>query len=59
VLYHLDVGERGERAGEVVDDLGKLAELGVGTAICNVARIWDRKPIEIIGSEVIPAVAAL
>ena len=59
VLFHLDVGERGERVAEVVDELGKLAELGIGTAICNVARIWDRKPIDIIGSEIIPAVAAL
>jgi F420-dependent oxidoreductase-like protein len=59
VLFHLDVGNRGERAGEVIDELGKLAELGVGTAICNVARIWDREPIDIIGSEIIPAVAAL
>ncbi len=59
VLFHLDVGERGERAAEVVDELGKLAELGIGTAICNVARIWDRKPIDIIGSKIIPAVAAL
>jgi F420-dependent oxidoreductase-like protein len=59
VLFHLDVGERGERARQVVDELGTLAELGIGTAICNVARIWDRKPIEIIGGEIIPVVATL
>jgi F420-dependent oxidoreductase-like protein len=59
VLFHLDTGERGERAGQVVDELGRLAELGIGTAICNVARIWDREPIEIIGSQIIPAVATL
>jgi F420-dependent oxidoreductase-like protein len=59
VLYHLDVGERGERARQVVDELGALAESGIDTAICNVARIWDRTPIEIIGTEIIPAVAAL
>ena len=59
VLFHIDVGNRGERAGQVVDELGKLAELGVSTAICNVAGIWDRTPIEIIGSKIIPAVAAL
>jgi F420-dependent oxidoreductase-like protein len=59
VLFHMDVGERGERAPEVVGQLAALAELGVTTAICNVAGIWGRKPIEIIGSEVIPAVAAL
>ncbi len=59
VLFHLDTGERGERASQVVDELGALAELGIGTAICNVARIWERKPIEIIGSQIIPAVATL
>jgi F420-dependent oxidoreductase-like protein len=59
VLFHIDVGQRGERAAEIVDELGKLAELGIGTVICNVAGIWDRKPIEIMGSEIIPAVAAL
>jgi F420-dependent oxidoreductase-like protein len=59
VLFHLDTGERGERASQVVDELGRLAELGIDTAICNVAGIWDRKPIEIIGSQIIPAVAAL
>jgi F420-dependent oxidoreductase-like protein len=59
VLFQLDTGERGERASQVVDELGRLAELGIGTAICNVAGIWDRKPIEIIGSQIIPAVAAL
>jgi F420-dependent oxidoreductase-like protein len=59
VLFHLDTGQRGERAGQVVDELGRLAELGIGTAICNVARIWDREPIEIIGSQIIPAVATL
>jgi F420-dependent oxidoreductase-like protein len=59
VLFHLDVGERGERASEVVEELARLAELGIGTVICNVAGIWDRKPIDVIGSEIIPAVAAL
>ncbi len=59
VLFHMDVGDSGERAAEMVDQLGKLAELGVGTAICNVAGIWGRKPIDIIGSEIIPAVAPL
>jgi F420-dependent oxidoreductase-like protein len=59
VLFHVDVGDRGERAGQMVDELAKVAALGIDTAICNVAGIWDRKPIEIIGSEIIPAVAAL
>ena len=59
LCHHLDVGGRGERTAEMIDQLGKLAGLGIGTAICNVARIWDRRPIDIIGSEIIPAVATL
>jgi F420-dependent oxidoreductase-like protein len=54
-----DVGERGERVSNVIDQLAGLAELGFGTAIGRVADVWAVRPLEIIGSEVIPAVAAL
>jgi F420-dependent oxidoreductase-like protein len=58
--YHIfDVGPKGEKAAEVVDQLGKLAELGFDTAIGAVANVWDVTPLEIIGSDVIPAVASL
>ena len=58
-IYRFDVGERGERASEVVDQLAGLAELGIDMAIGGVARVWGLKPLEVMGSEVIPAVAAL
>jgi F420-dependent oxidoreductase-like protein len=57
--FPLDVGEKGEKTGEVVDRLGALAEMGFQAAIGMVARVWEVTPLEIIGSEVIPAVAAL
>jgi F420-dependent oxidoreductase-like protein len=57
--FIFDVGEKGEKAGQVVDQLGALAEQGVQAAIGAVARVWDVTPLEVIGSEVIPAVAAL
>jgi F420-dependent oxidoreductase-like protein len=57
--YIFDVGERGERAGQVVDELGQLAELGFGTAIGAVANVWALTPLEVIGSKVIPAAEAL
>jgi F420-dependent oxidoreductase-like protein len=58
--YHIfDVGRRGEKAAEVVDQLGRLAELGFDAAIGAVANVWDVTPLEIIGSQVIPAVADL
>ena len=55
--FIFDVGEKGEKAGEIVDQLGGLAEMGFQAAIGAVANVWDVTPLEIIGSEVIPAVA--
>jgi F420-dependent oxidoreductase-like protein len=57
--FIFDVGEKGEKAAEVVDQLGALAELGFQGAIGAVARVWEVTPLEVIGSEVIPAVAGL
>jgi F420-dependent oxidoreductase-like protein len=57
--FQFDVGERGERAGQVVDQLGALAEMGFQAAIGRVARVWSVTPLEVIGDEVIPAVAGL
>jgi len=57
--FSFDVGEKGERAGEIVDQLGALAEMGFQAAIGAVARVWEVTPLEVIGSEVIPAVAGL
>ena len=57
--FSFDVGEKGEKAGEIVDQLGRLAELGFQAAIGAVADVWRVSPLETIGSEVIPAVAGL
>ena len=54
-----DVGPKGEKAQEVVDQLGGLAQMGFHAAIGAVANVWDVTPLEVIGSEVIPAVANL
>jgi F420-dependent oxidoreductase-like protein len=57
--FRFDVGEKGERAGQVVDQLGRLAGMGFQAAIGAVARVWEVTPLEVIGSEVIPVVADL
>jgi F420-dependent oxidoreductase-like protein len=57
--FPFDVGENGENAPAVVDQLGALAGMGFQAAIGLVARVWDVTPLEVIGSEVIPAVAAM
>ena len=46
-------------AAQIVDQLGELANLGFQAAIGAVGNVWDITPLEIIGAEVIPAVATL
>jgi F420-dependent oxidoreductase-like protein len=57
--FGFDVGERGEKAGELVEQLRWLAGMGVETVVGMVPRIDRITPLEIIGNEVIPAVADL
>ena len=57
--YIFDTGRSGERVSQITDDLAGLAELGFGTVIGAVANVWDLTPLELIGSEVIPAVSSL
>ena len=57
--FIFDVGEKGEKAAEITDQLGKLAEMGFQAAIGAVANVWGITPLEVIGSKIIPAVAAL
>ncbi len=57
--YQFDVGADGERAGKVVDELGQLADLGIETAVGVVKDVWRIRPLEVIGRDVIPAVASL
>jgi F420-dependent oxidoreductase-like protein len=57
--FIFDVGEKGEKAAEVVDRLGAMAELGFQAAIGAVANVWQVTPLEVIASDVIPAVANL
>ncbi|HEY1619468.1 MAG TPA: LLM class F420-dependent oxidoreductase [Streptosporangiaceae bacterium] len=58
--YHrFDVGRNGERAAAVVDELATLAAMGFSAAIGSVEGVWDVTPLEVIGRQVIPAVAAL
>jgi len=56
--FRFDVGEKGERAGQTVDQLGRLSELGFEVAIGSVADVWQVTPLEVIAADVIPAVAS-
>jgi F420-dependent oxidoreductase-like protein len=57
--FIFDPGEKGEKAAQIVDQLSELAAMGFQAAIGAVANVWEVTPLEIIGSEVIPAVAGL
>ena len=54
VYYVFDPARGTQR---IVHDLGALAEVGFAAAIGAVANVWDVRPLELIGSEVIPVVA--
>jgi F420-dependent oxidoreductase-like protein len=55
--YRFDVGPNGENAGRIVENLRRLADLGFETAIGQVVDVWQRRPLEVLGRDVIPAVA--
>ena len=57
--FAFDVGERGEKAGQVIEHLRWLSGMGIETVIGFVPRVDEITPLEIIGSGVIPAVADL
>ena len=56
VFYFFDTAKGTQR---IIDELGTLADLGFDAAIGPVANVWDVAPLEIIGADVIPAVADL
>jgi F420-dependent oxidoreductase-like protein len=59
VPFGFDVGERGEKASEVVEQLRWLAGLGIETVIGWVVGIDRITPLEAMAREVIPAAAEL
>jgi len=59
VYYLTDVGENGERVPAVLDDLTTLAKAGANTAIGALRGVETITPIEIVGRQIIPRIAAL
>lgn len=58
-MFQFDVGEKGEKVGQVIGGLRWLAGLGIQTVIGGVKDVHRITPLEIIGEKVIPAVADL
>ncbi len=57
--FAFDVGESGEKVDELIGQLHWLSGMGVETVIGFVPNVDRITPLEVIGSEVIPAVADL
>jgi F420-dependent oxidoreductase-like protein len=57
--FAFDVGERGEKVGDLIEGLRWLSGMGIETVIGAVPDVYRIKPLEVIGREVIPAVADL
>lgn len=58
-MFNFDVGPDGNRVGELIAYLRDLAAVGVETVIGLVPNVEQLQPLEILGREVIPAVAEL
>ncbi|MEA2532748.1 MAG: hypothetical protein QOJ93_559 [Actinomycetota bacterium] len=59
VVFRFDVGDHGERVDETIDELRRLASLGIQVAHGSVRDIWKVAPLEILGKEIIPVIADL
>src|SRR5919112_1998599 len=57
--FSFDLGERGEKVEELIGQLRWLSGMGIETVIGSVPGVDRITPLEIIGREVIPAVADL
>jgi F420-dependent oxidoreductase-like protein len=57
--FAFDVGEDGSKAGELIGQLRWLAGMGIETVIGFVPHVHRITPLEVIGREVIPAVAGI
>jgi F420-dependent oxidoreductase-like protein len=57
--FAFDVGQGGERVGQVIEHLRWLSGMGIETVIGFVPNADRITPLEVIGHEVIPAVADL
>jgi alkanesulfonate monooxygenase SsuD/methylene tetrahydromethanopterin reductase-like flavin-dependent oxidoreductase (luciferase family) len=57
--WRFEVGERGEKAPALIEQLRGFAEMGIDMVIGRVLGDYRITPIELMGQEVLPAVAEL
>jgi F420-dependent oxidoreductase-like protein len=59
VLMAMDPGEAGERSGELVEQLGRMAEAGAQAAYGYLPHVDRLEPLEVAGRDVLPRARAL
>jgi len=57
VMLGLDPGERGENIDSILENLQKMAALGISHAHGIVPGVWKLDPLTTLGREVVPAIA--
>jgi len=58
-MFAFDVGEDGSKVDELIGQLRWLASMGIQTVLGVIPHVYQITPLEVIGREVIPAVADL
>src|SRR2546422_5578481 len=58
-VFGFDIGENGEKVGQVIGGVQWLGGMGIPTPVGEVPHGYDVKRLEIIGEKIIPAVADL
>jgi alkanesulfonate monooxygenase SsuD/methylene tetrahydromethanopterin reductase-like flavin-dependent oxidoreductase (luciferase family) len=59
-VYHiLDIGEKGEKTGELLEELERLSGLGIQVALGMVPHVHDPAVLERFAADVIPAAEKL
>jgi len=59
VLFNFDLGEKGERVPEIIEDLRRLSGLGFTVAHGGLRNAYDIEQFEIFAKELVPAAEAL
>jgi F420-dependent oxidoreductase-like protein len=57
VMFSLDPGDNGEKVDTLLEELQRLASLGVQEAHGSVPDVWRITPLELLGERVVPVAA--
>jgi F420-dependent oxidoreductase-like protein len=57
VLFNFDLGENGERVGQILESLNRLAAMGFTVAHGSVRGVSSITPLDIIGDQIVPVAA--